>query len=195
MASRRGLREPKAFRRVLFDMERRQIPDPAQKALPRPHVWAAAALLALFPVVVACGEVEKERIAEATLSALKAEIEALERASVPAAGTSRAEVESRFGRGRPVRASKVPVDAPPSSPDRAYELASPTGPNRRPVGTLRVRYDGNWNVRWSRYVHPYTMKRLLPGEVEPLDGRYREARQRLAQLRRIRQAIKQRFGE
>lgn len=189
----------------------------------RSRTWARVIPLALLFLLAACGEVPapgspgdsngrrlpatpsaveepdaSDAITEEVLALVADEIAALERATEPAEGTSRDEVERRFGPGRAAqRPAKVRLEVLPDSPYRAYELLPPRVSDGPPDAVLFVRYDGDWNVRRAHFLNPYSTKGrpLVVGMQVPLAERHREATRRLAQMRRIREEVRRRFGE
>lgn len=86
---------------------------------------------------------EEERVQQ-----MRREIDRLEKQYVPAEGTSRKEVEKKFGAGRPDFYGKVPPRAGLSedSSIRSYEFAS--------LGRLLVFYDKQWKVSWAMFNYP-----------------------------------------
>ena len=123
-----------------------------------------------------------ERIAE-----LKNEIGRLETRCVPTAGTTRVDVEQKFGPGTPGLLSKIPAEAPTNSLYRVYEFCTD--------GRLWVHYNKTWNVEWAHYEDPYQSKGLPAGvSIEPKQEVH-ELEQRLQQMTQIAREYKKRFGE
>lgn len=124
---------------------------------------------------------------EPSLAAMEAEIERLERECVPAKGVSRKEVEARFGAGEPAVVSKVHVEAPADSPYREYRFCED--------GVLGVRFDEEWRVSSANFHDPYSLKGRPVGKATSAELREGELRPRLAQMKRIREEYRRRFGE
>jgi hypothetical protein len=132
---------------------------------------------------------DRVAITESAVAELGAEIDSLERECVPAKGVSRDVVEARFGEGKAAVVSKVPTEAPADSAYRRYEFCAD--------GVLGVRYDANWKVRWAHFENPYSTKGVPIGigQASHPEILVHELRQRLAQMRRIREIYRLRFGE
>ncbi len=184
-------------------MERIRLRRAAGDADPPRSPWVLSVCLVLL-LIPSCGEtkpegaadpITEETVTEDTVARMEAEIAALERASEPARGTSRSDIERRYGEGRPVVTSKVPVEVPPDSRQRVYEFLPPHAPGDRPDAVLSVRYDHEWRVRYAHFQNPYSIKSRIAGVPIPLVERHHEARKRLPQMRRIREELRRRFGE
>jgi hypothetical protein len=119
---------------------------------------------------------------------LKREIERIETLCTPDKGSTRQQVEERFGAGKPIRNSKGPATqpVPEESPIRAY----PFGTN----GTLVVYYNGDGKVRSAHYFDPYSLKGRAAGERVPPAEQVRELTPRLRQMERILAEYQSRFG-
>ena len=104
-----------------------------------------------------------------------------EGAFLPLSGTSRAEVERRYGTGRPTVASKIPAPVPPDSRLVAYEVGT--------VGLFLVQYDRSGDVLFAHVTDPTSSKGLRIGGSLPLVQRHREATLHLEHVRRVRQAL------
>lgn len=126
-------------------------------------------------------------VSETDVARQETEADRLERECVPAVGVARAQVEERFGEGAPARIDKTGGAAPADSPQWAYEFCDD--------GVLLVRYDEEWKVLWAHFVNPYSAKGVPLGRKQPLASRANEARRRLAQMQRIRDEFRARFGE
>ena len=126
---------------------------------------------------------------EAEFKKLKKEIQELESFCSPKPGITRAAVEKIFGKGKaaPPVDSKMPYKGkiPEDSPRRGYRVCE--------NGYLVVHYDKNWIVKRTYYPDPYASKGLMAGTVLPIDQRLREARQRLAQMRRVKKEYKKKI--
>jgi hypothetical protein len=118
---------------------------------------------------------------------LKSEIGRLEARCVPARGTTREEVERKFGLGRPtpIVISKFPAQAATNSPNRAYEFCT--------NGTLQVRYDETWRVSWAYYANPYGVNGLPLGATIPPEWELGGLEERLQQMKQIAADYEKRF--
>jgi hypothetical protein len=78
-----------------------------------------------------------------------------ESAFLPLPGTARADVERRYGTGRPTVASKGPAPVPPDSRLVAYEVGT--------VGLFLVQYDRSAKVALAHVTDPTSTKGTLGG--------------------------------
>lgn len=131
----------------------------------------------------------KKEITRAPILQMRQEIERLEKKCVPVSGTSRTEVERKFGTGQPFINAKTTKDykAPKSSPYRAYNFC--------PNGILIIRYDTKWNVQWGGFIDPYATKGGVGGVAVPVAKQLAEVKPRLEQMRRIYMEYGKRFGQ
>jgi hypothetical protein len=117
---------------------------------------------------------------------LSGEIGRLESRCVPTNGTSRADLEIKFGTGKAAFNGMVPPPGgiPADSPYRAYDFCT--------NGTLFVCYDKTWHVESARYIDPYAVNNRFslpqPEEVR------RELEPRLQQMKQIAEVYNKRFG-
>lgn len=112
---------------------------------------------------------------------MRARIDALEAAIVPARGTSEADVARRFGAGRPTLNTKGGGVAPPDAPHRAYDLPG--------ADVLFVRFQPDRTVGWAHVLDPFAAKGRVVGRPVPEAEALAEARTRLAQLERLASAL------
>ena len=119
---------------------------------------------------------------------LSEEIVRLESLCVPTNGTSRADLEIKFGTGRATYIGMVhpPDGIPADSPNREYDFCT--------NGTLIVRYDKTWHVEQAFYGDPYmpipgNFASPLPPEVET-----RLLEHTVQQMKQIAEEYKKRFG-
>lgn len=145
-----------------------------------------ALVLTLILSSVACANTkrvsEEERVQQ-----MRQEIARLEAQCAPAKGTSRKEVEKKFGVGRPVFLGKVPPKEGVSedSPQRSYKFAS--------LGTLFVSYDEQWKVLRAAFGNPFSTKGRTAGRRVPIEEQRQEVEPRLEQMRRIVKECNKRF--
>ncbi len=118
---------------------------------------------------------------EEGVAQIEEQIRKEEGAFLPLSGTSRAEVERRYGTGRPTVASKIPAPVPPDSRLVAYEVGA--------VGLFLVQYDRSGKVAFAHVTDPTSTKGTPVGRVEPLEQRHREATLHLDHVRRVRRAL------
>jgi hypothetical protein len=137
------------------------------------------------PVVANSPDENSITISEEMVSQLQKMNKDIQNECIPKKGTSLNTVEQIYGKGIPATNSKVPVNVPPDSPYRSYQFCND--------GTLFILYDSQWNVSWAYFDDPYSLKNLTAGAIMPLEMRYREAKQRLAQLQHIREEYRRRF--
>ena len=133
-------------------------------------------------------------IAKATNSAaiiarnqqLSDEIVRLESLCVPPNGTSRADLEMKFGAGRATFNGMAPPPGgiPADSPYRVYEFCT--------NGTLFVSYDKTWHVERAKYNDPYTPGNVV--SIIPPEAETWSLEQRLQQMKQIAEEYKKRFG-
>jgi hypothetical protein len=120
---------------------------------------------------------------------LKAEIARLETGCVPTNGTSRADVESKFGAGKPASNSMVPPPGgiPADSPYRSYAFCT--------NGTLFVRFDKTWHLEWAFYINPFQVNNRTGNfsTVKP-EEELGELEPRLLQMKQIAAEYEKRFG-
>jgi len=118
---------------------------------------------------------------EEGVAQIEEEIRMEESAFLPLTGSSRAEVERRYGTGRPTVASKGAAPVPPDSRLVAYEVGT--------AGLFLVQYEGSGKVAFSHVTDPTSTKGTPVGRVEPLQQRHRAATLHLDRVRRVRQAL------
>lgn len=121
---------------------------------------------------------------------MEQEIARIEAICEPARGTTRIEVEKKFGVGHPTvntKTSNHPI--PEDSPYRIYEFC--------PDGTLQVSYDKDWKVRWAHFSGPYHDPIMAHNRQNPLSQHERllVAEARLTQMQSILQEYQKRFPE
>lgn len=142
-------------------------------------------LLLLGACTIARCEPATERVDK-----LKVEIARLEAGCVPTNGTSRADVETKFGPGSPAMNSKVPLPGgiPADSPYRSYDFCT--------NGTLFVCFDKSWHVVYAHYLDPYQTKGRVGsiGSIIKPEEEARELEQRLQQMKEIVAEYAKRFG-
>jgi len=120
-------------------------------------------------------------VTEQGVAWIEEQIHQEESAFLPLPGTSRTQVERRYGTGRPTVASKVSVPAPTNSRLVAYEVGK--------IGSLLVQYDRSGNVAFAHVADPTSTKGNPIGVAVALEQRHREASLQLERVRRVRQAI------
>ena len=124
---------------------------------------------------------------EKRIQQIQQEIERIEAICVPPKGTSRNEVEKKFGLGRPATNSKIPPKGgiPEDSRYRSYVFC--------PDGILFVCYDKASNVWWAHFLDPYSTKgRYRPASPEE---QLKELEPRLEQMKRILKEYQRRFEQ
>jgi beta-lactamase regulating signal transducer with metallopeptidase domain len=144
--------------------------------------WAGKLVIPPVDVEV----IAEEANAKTEIEAIVARLKAIEAECVPGKGTSREEVEKRFGKGKPVVGGKISTKpATPDSRHWGYEFCD--------NGTLLVRYDNETNskVLWAYYLDPYSTKGRT-AEPNPQE-RLRELKPRLKQMETILVEYRQRF--
>jgi uncharacterized small protein (DUF1192 family) len=146
-----------------------------------------SALLLIFALsFVSYADAEKV-FDEKRIQQIRQEIARLEAQCVPGKGTSRKEVEKKFGVGRPTFPGKVPPKegVPENSSQRSYTFAS--------LGTLIVSYDKQWKVSSAGFVDPFSMKGRLAGTRIPIEDQRRDVEPRLEQMKQIVKECNRRF--
>lgn len=140
------------------------------------------------PASVADPSSRQAPLTESEVEEIEAEVARLESEFEPAKGTARTEVEARYGAGRPSVVSKVPVANPPKeSRYRVHEFCAD--------GTLAVQYDDDWRVSHAHWLDPYSTKGQPVGRSPEPRESTAGLRERLHQMRRIREEHRRRFGE